>query len=75
MPIPKLIAKIELKVYDNATVEYHGPLNDVLFITDVLNKAQRAVLDHFIELRQKEVSSRIEIPKIILPGSPLKVVK
>jgi len=67
MAIPKVIAKMQIKVHDNGTVDYHGPLNDILFITDVLNKAQRAVLDHFIEIRQKTVS-QIAVPDIILPN-------
>ena len=67
MAVPKVIAEMQIKVYDNGTVDYHGPLNDILFITDVLNKAQRAVLDHFIEVRQKTVS-QIAVPNIILPN-------
>ena len=67
MPIPKVIAEIKIIVHDNGNVDYQGPLNDVMFVTDILNKAQRAVLNHFIEIRQKE-TSKIHVPDIILPN-------
>lgn len=67
MPIPEQIAEIKITVMSNGAVNYHGPLTDLLFITDVLNKAQRAVLEKFIKERQK-VSSKIVKPHMVLPN-------
>lgn len=72
IPIPKQIADIKITVMSNGAVDYHGPLNDVLFIIDVLNKAQRAVLNHFIENRQKD-ASKIIVPHPVVPTN-LKAV-
>lgn len=56
----KVAAKFVVTAFDDGSVEVTGPINNLALYTDVMNRAERAVLDTL----KKSLESRIVIPEM-----------
>lgn len=64
----KIIAKFEIMVYDDGNVQVSGPIKNYPFYFDVINKANRAVLNMW----RKEIAEESKIlrvkPHLVVPS-------
>jgi len=58
----QVVAEISIKALANGNVEVFGPINNLLMFTDIMNKAERTVLNH--TARSAQNKSNIIVPDL-----------
>ena len=65
----QVAAELNIRMYSNGTVNVNGPIDNFFLFRNIMNLAERAVLEHIA--KKNMAQPNIIVPKMGMPQGPL----